>query len=215
MNKLTFAFIIRFHYSSKDLRFKWRFEYFKNEVLPRILNQTEQDFDICIRCNPEHNELFKSLHPKIKTFQVENEFVEYKQSKLNGKKYFEDFVEWDRVLGLEKYDVQMGLDSDDLIEKDYFSIIKELVYKNIGTTLHICFQPKLFRLSTGKTKPMRTYSEKRGSAFFALYQPSKDNYKFAYCMSHIILGRIAEKTIVVPEGHCMATAHDINESTGK
>ena len=213
---MTTAFIIRFHYNEDDPRFKWRFEYFNKAVLPKILKQKDQDFDICIRCNPVHNQLFMDLCPKIKTFQVKNEQARYFKGR-NNKQYFEDHVDWCDVIGLEQYDLQIGLDSDDLIDEHYVELIKKEVakYKEHYKSLHICFQPMMYRLKNGKKKAMMAYTPTRGSAFMALYQPDKINYKFIYCMSHISLCKLVEKSVVIPQGHCWATAHNINESTGK
>jgi len=210
---MTSAFIIRFHYNANDHRFKWRFDYFKNKVLPTILYQTNQDFDIAIRCNSKHNDLFKSLNKKINPFQVRDEKTGYKIS--FGKKYFVDFVEWKDVINLPQYDLQMGLDSDDFIGKNYVQTIKNSI-TNIKESLHLSFQPSIFDLKTRKFREMRTrYGPTNGSAFMALYQPNKINYKFIYCDSHLKMWKYAKKSITLPNGHCWITIHDYNESTGK
>lgn len=212
------ALIIRFHYEKDDPRFIWRLNYFKMACLPRILAQTSQDFDICVRCYPWQEEQIKALSPRIKTFQVKNEGARYKQS---GKyKYFHDFVPWADVIGLKKYEIQSGLDSDDLIEPDYIKKIEDAVAKHKakypGKSLHLSFQPKLYSMKSQKVTPMRKYREKTpGSAFFAIYQPNKDKYMFAYEVSHIYLGQHFDHSLVLPAGYCYATAHDLNESTGK
>ena len=215
---MTKAFIIRFHYEKDDPRFEWRYKYFINEVLPRIKAQTEQDFDICIRCNSWHKELFESLG--LKTFHVENEVVSYKQGPR--LKYFHDFVPFERTVGLDKYDVQMGLDSDDLIEPGYVETLMNAIRKQVkqtpDKTIHVCFQPKTVNIRDGKriVKPMLKYTPTRGSAFMGLYQPDKgDNYKFVYCESHMTLWKHSDTSIVLPDGYCYATIHDINESTGR
>jgi len=205
--------IIRFHYSENDQRFDWRFGYFKAMVLPRIINQTDQNFDIGIRCNPKHADLFKALSDKIITFQTKNDDARYKTGN-KGKKYFEDFVRWDDVIGLEKYDIQTGIDSDDLMDLDYIKIVNKAMAGRREAT-HLCFQPELFDLKTLEIRPMQRYHETKGSAFMALFQPNKSNYKFLYERSYLTLFKYAKKSIVIPRGHCWATAHWINESTGK
>jgi len=205
--------IIRFHYKEDDPRFCWRLAYFKAMVLPRLLNQSHPNFTIGIRCNPCHEEIFKKLSDKIITFQTKDDSARYKIGN-NNKKYFEDFVKWDDVIGLEKFDIQSGLDSDDLIGKDYIKIINESFDKETKKT-HLCFQPQLFNAMTLQTKPMMQYHSKRGSAFMALYQPNKEDYHFIYEISHISLWKLANKSIIIPAGHCWATAHLLNESTGK
>lgn len=205
--------IIRFHYPVDDKRFEWRFGFFKTIVWPRILAQTNQDFDVAIRCNPAHEILFKSLPGKknIITFQTANDTARYK---VNGhKRYFHDFVPWESVSGLPMYDIQIGLDSDDLVSPLYVDMIQEACKGN--ESVHVFFQPELFRLKTLKIESMAEYSRRRGSAFRALYQPDKSDYKFIDSVSHMILGTLAKKSVGYQRGHCFAVAHDLNESTGK
>ena len=215
---MTSAFIIRFHYAKEDPRVEWRFAYFVKEVLPRIKAQTVQGFDICIRTSPWHKEMFEQLG--LKTFSVTDEAAKYKT--LNGKQYFYDFVPFSDVYGLEKYDVQMGLDSDDLVEPRYVETIMDTIREftalmSEDKSLHISFQPSTVNIRNGKrvVGQMPPYSPTKGSAFFALYQPNKENYVFAYCGSHLTLWEHADHSVTLPVGYCMATIHDINESTGK
>lgn len=217
-NDFTMVMIIRFHYDTDDKRFEWRFQWFKDAVLPRILAQTYDKFDIAIRCNPAHNKLFRDLHPRIFTFNVEDENIHYKP---HGRKmYFQDHIPWSAIDDqMDRYDIQMGLDSDDLIHPDYVKIIKENVVNHIksypGKSLHLSFQPILFRLDGNKERPMIPYTPERGSAFLAFYQPDKNNYKFIYERSHISFYKIADRSIVIGQGYCSAVAHKLNESTGK
>ena len=207
------AMIIRLHYEPDDPRFEWRFIYFARYVLPRILRQTYSKFDICIRCNPAHVSLFKALSPRITTFQVRNEHSSYK--KQGRKTYFYDFVPWSSVIGLPKYDVQMGLDSDDLISPDYVAKVMDLAHR-YREALHITFQPQLFRLRTRTVEPFPLkFTPTKGSAYMALSQPDKRNYHFIYEQSHLTLGQLAKRSIVLPIGDCWCTVHDFNESTGK
>ena len=205
------AFIIRFHYEENDPRFAWRFQYFKESVLPRILAQTEQDFEIAIRCNPAHDQLFKDLSEKIRVFHVRGEYVAYKK-----EKYFYDFVEWDRVIDLPRYELQLGLDSDDLIEPNYLEWVRK-TRRGMPDheTTHICFQPQLLDVKTGEIHPIKqVYSSTKGSAFFAIYQPATvEPYVFAYQESHLTIGRHFTNKIVMPEGICFASCHHLNEST--
>lgn len=214
---MKISFIIRFHYKQNDPRFAWRFQYFKEKVLPRIKAQTVKDFDICVWCNEWHKVLFEELG--LKTFGVKEEKIKYK---INGRfRYFHDFVKWDNVVGLEKYDLQMGVDSDDLIEKNYVEKIIEELEKfklsNPTKSLHLSFQPQTINIRNGRKKigELHRYKPTKGSAFMALYQPNKDKYEFIYCESHITLWKHADFSITLPKGYCYATIHSLNESTGK
>jgi hypothetical protein len=210
------AIITRFHYKENDPRFDFRLSYFKNAVLPRILKQADDDFDICIWCEPCHDEIFKSLSEKIKVFHAKREAVFYETSGKNGKTYYYDFVDFSELEGLEKYDLQIGLDSDDLVDENYVAMIKDCISKDGGERpLHIHFQPESINVRTGQVGFLGNYGPTRGSAFMALYQPDKRDYKFIYHRSHITLMEGFDKSILLPKGHCWASIHSYNESTGK
>jgi len=200
MNK---AFTIRFHYAKDHPDFEWRFNYFKKEVLPRILNQTQQDFDICIWCEKHHEELFRSLSPKIKTFQATYEKRE--------SAYFIDYTPFENTVGLERYNIQIGLDSDDLIVSDFFAKVNSLCVGN--NKLHISFQPIKLDIKSGDKYLMKQYTKIDGSPVFVLYQPSLANYIFAYHTSHRKIHQFADETILIPEGFCYMSIHDLNDST--
>ncbi|MDD5068069.1 MAG: glycosyltransferase [Candidatus Pacebacteria bacterium] len=205
--------IIRMHYQEHDKRFPWRLAYFQAMVYPRLMNQTDKNFDIAIRCNQWQEEAIKRIDPRIITFQTRNQTVRYRMHR--GKKYFYDFCKWKDVMGLRQYDIQTGLDSDDLVSRCFIERIKSEVNNAEGKkSLHISFQPELFELKTLKTRSITTkYGPKKGSAFLSLYQPNKKNYKFIYEESHLDMWRHAKKSIIIPEGYCWATAHGLNEST--
>jgi len=215
MNKLAVSFIVRFHYKEDDSRFIWRYQHFVEKVLPRIYAQTYKDFDICIWCNDWHKHFFESIG--LKTFNVNNEVIKYKQHKHKpNKRFFHDFKKWEDVIGLEKYDLQLGLDSDDFIEPKYVEIIiKEIEKRKEGNkSIHLCYEPEMIRLDTGKICKLGNYHINRGSAFMALYQPNKENYRFIYEESHISIIKKADIKVILPKGYAFATAHSLNESTG-
>lgn len=216
---MTHAVIIRMHYPPGDPRFAWRLAYFYSMVLPRLLAQTDQNFDIWIRCRAEDVAVIQSLHPRLHTFQVKNEAEQSVQK--YGRRYFQDFVPWADVVGLPQYDIQTGLDSDDLVRKDFIERISYEVgqWKDStlgkGHALHISFQPQLFDLKTLQQYSMsQRYNPKKGSAFMALYQPNfGPGYRFIYEDSHLRLWRFAAHSITLPVGYCWASCHDLNEST--
>lgn len=206
------GFIIRFHYEENDKRFPWRLDFFKNEVLPRIKNQTFKDFDICIGCNQWQVKIFQELG--LKTFTADWP-VRYKNNR-----FFHDFVKFEDLQGLEKYDVQFGLDSDDLIEENYVQTAMLEIQNHIrlhrSSSFHLSYQPKLFRWKDRRIERMNKYNVQRGSAFMCLYQPiTENNYRFIYEESHITIIKKAVYKKIIPEGFCYAVAHDLNESTGK
>ena len=216
MISLKVAFIIRFHYKKDDERFDWRFKFFKEEVLPRINSQSFKGFDICVWCNPWHKELFEGLG--VKTFEAVDK-TRYKYFDKKDIYYFHDFVDFEETTGLDKYDVQVGLDSDDFISKDFLQLAMDKVNKHVSEnpneSLHLCFQPEYYYVQSGEVKPMKTYNTKKGSAFMVLYQPINDNYRFIYSESHMSIITRTDKSEVLPVGHCWACVHDLNESTGR
>lgn len=205
------AFIIRFHYAENDPRFTWRFEYFKNEVLPRILKQGD-DFDICIRCNPHHDNLFLNLHKRIKVFHMKDEYVKH-----NGQRFFYDFLPFENAEGLEKYNVQFGLDSDDLIDDDYADTLLKALKPAIerGETGHVSMQCDYYDVASKEFHPApNKYSLSRGSAFFAIYQPDNTiGHYFPYHESHITIAKRFMHRFFIPEIKCHASVHTHNEST--
>ena len=213
--RFSHVVIVRCHYEENDQRFKWRFEYFKNEVLPRLLAQTNQNFDIAIYCNKKHAELFKKLSDRITTFYAKKSNPIYRTTS-DMKTYYSDFMSLDNIVGLKKYDIQTGLDSDDLVETGYIDKILETIKRNgYDKSLHISFQPDTFDLITNKYYPITQHYKAvtRGSAFLTIYQPDKKNYIFAYQYSHIKIGEHFDKSILIPEGYCHMVIHGRNEST--
>lgn len=212
---LSAAFIIRCHYAPDDPRFTWRLKLFTKLTLPSIHKQTDQDFDICVRCNPAHDEIFRQLG--CKPFHVKNEYADY-FADLKGKRpkvYFYDFVKWEDVVGLKQYDIQMSLDSDDRIAPDYVAIVKKHCRAS-KTSLHIHFQPERWHYNTRKVRRNRfRYSDQHGSMFFVLYYPDKSHYHYVGEYSHRYKYRLTERTILIPAGHCWLTIHGQNESSGR
>lgn len=212
------AFIIRFHYEENDPRFAWRFAYFRDSVLPRILANGD-DFDIAIRCNPAHDQIFKDLSPRIRVFHVRDEYADYKRGR-----FFFDFVPWDRVIDLPRYELQIGLDSDDLIDPDQYVMLLRMhtqiaIERDGDRPYHLFFQPELLDVKTGEihTMPQRYTPGGRGSAFFAIYQPAgSEPYRFAYEESHLTIGKRFADSFLIESADgpmCFASCHHLNEST--
>jgi hypothetical protein len=213
---MNHAIIIRFHYPKDHPKFEFRFNHFKNVTLPSILSQTDQNFDIAIRCNPIHAKILEDLSPKICTFQVKNEKEGY--VKKYGSVYFQDFTAWENVIGLPKYEIQSGLDSDDVITATYIETVHRLLKEHgPGRSMHISFQPMVFDVNDlSRVEPIGIrYRPRKGSAFFTIYQPDVvgKRYFFAYEKSHLEIGKFMDDSIVVPEGYAYVAVHGFNEST--
>lgn len=198
------AVITRFHYPENHPDLEWRFRYYRESVLPRLLNQTDDNFDIAIWCEKHHEHWFKDLSPKIKTFQAT---YAKRDSHL-----FIDYTPWENVVGLEKYKIQIGLDSDDLVSSNFIEKVRS-VCEGCPMKLLVSFQPLKFDVAAGARYKMDQYTEKRGSPIFAYYQPSFEDFKFAYHTSHLRMPLYADKTILVPEGFAEMSIHNLNDST--
>lgn len=218
--KLTHAVVIRFHYPQDSEKFEWRLAYFQSMVLPKLLEQTYQDFDICIWVNPWHKERVESLSDKIKTFTVREgaDAIRPEDAHKEGR-YHIDFVRWGDVIGMDRYDIQTGLDSDDLIMPNYIETIQATFESFMDRidglkTMHLCFQPYVFDTKTLRIfKSPNTYTKNNGSAFFSLCQFGSSKYIFAYEYSHLELPKHMDYTTVMPEGMCAYSVHDNNESS--
>lgn len=201
----TISICTRFHFDKDSPNFQWRYEYYRDSVLPRILNQTDQNFIINIWCEPWHDELFKSLSERINIFRV-NVKTEFPGGHLK------DFARWDAITGLEPAKIQVGLDSDDLIESNFLEKVRELSYGNKNRL--ISFQPVKLSLNSGTKYRMKNYKSRRKcSPIFAMYQPVR--IKYPYYRSHYRLPEdIRWKSIIyIPEGYCYMSIHDNNVST--
>jgi hypothetical protein len=210
------AFIIRFHYAIDDPRFDWRLAYFRSVVLPRILSQTIEEFEIAIWCNPWHHDLFRSLSKKIRVFGVRPEadgFVRPEDVE-RAQKYHIDFTYWRDVVGLPPYELQVGLDSDDLIREDYLERIHKEISSRTLDYLHLCFQPMIFNLSNlTQYDYIANYGPEHGSPFFALLQRDTSKYIFSYEYSHLKLPSFFDESLWIEPGYCWFTIHDGNAST--
>ena len=208
--------IIRMHYPIDSPKFDWRFSYFASMVLPRLLRQKNQDFDIAIRCNPAHADLFRSLSDRIIPFTIrpeaEGKIKEGYERK--ARRFFVDFIPWADVMGLEKYRIQTTLDSDDLLLRtDYIDKIEE-TFKGLKTSAHLSFQPYIFQVSTLRvfTCPIK-YNRDKGSAFYSIYQPNESDYIFAYDTSHLKMSRKFKQKFFINEGYCAFSVHHANSSS--
>lgn len=199
------AVITRFHYPKGHPKFLWRFSYYARETLPALLNQTDDNFDIWVWCEPHHDKMFRRLHPRIKVFHGT---YEKRDSHL-----FIDYTSYENIRGLPKYKIQIGLDSDDIPEP---GLVEHARANCKGTqSIHISYQPILLDTTTGNKFHMkRVYGGHFGSAIFAFYQPDLgNNWKFAYHTSHIRLPRLAKIKKRVSEGFVLVSLHQQNDST--
>lgn len=201
--KIKHVVVTRMLYED-DKKFLARLELYKNILLKSLEAQTNQNFDIAVLCNRKHQEFIKEIGV-IPFFVGENNYGQ-KDKTWHVK------VPWEEIEGLEKYDIQSNIDSDDYVSEEYIEIIQESC--GGGKSIHIHFQPILHNYITGEKKRMSNrYDKNTGSAFYSLYQPNKENYIYIGQDGHRRMQNYAEKTILIGEGHCFVGVHDSNDST--
>lgn len=181
------AVIIRMKYAPDDPRWPWRFGFFRDEVLPRLLAQTDQDFDLCIWCHREHRQALQRLSPRVQTFAAKHP--------------------------PRPYHIQTRTDTDDWLEPGYIAKIKEVVGQEArGQPLVVNFQPWKLDLKTGRRfRVRRRYGPEEPSMFLSLYQPDLGrNYRQVYSIRHNWMHRLFPRVITLPEGYCHLVIHDAN-----
>lgn len=201
------AIVIRIDYPDCEA-FEWRFAFFRSVVLTRLLMQTDQNFDILIRCNPIHKERFEALSEKIKTFHHDSP-TKYGTGLSHIKTGSNSVPAFEYKLD---YPIQTRIDSDDLVSKDFVERIhKEFKGKTEDTLLH--FQPMKFDLYELKTYHVGMKSTiEHMSPFVSLYQP-KEVKHFIYQFGHTKIGKQFKNVIFIDEGYCWLTVHHNNAST--
>lgn len=196
--------ISRLFYQDEN-ELKERLDIYKQTALKSLLTQEDQHFDIAILCKPQHRDIIK-IHPRIIPFFSDKDKI---RILYNGGTFFQ----WKDVYGIDKYDIQTSLDSDDSVSPEFTKKIQEVMADKKQIT-HIHFQPLLRDYETGEVKKMKLqYGKELQSMFFSLYQPSKDNYIYIGQDSHTVFGKYAEESILIPEGYCWLNIHSKNSGS--
>lgn len=201
MNK--HAIILRMWHNDHN-EMEWRLAYFRSCVLPRLQRQIDPDFDICIFSDKMFHSRLRLMDDRIKPFTNTGNDFDYTKS---GNFSF------DGLIGLEKYEIQTRLDSDDLVNPWFTNRIVNC-HRSGARSNVVTFQPELFLLDSLRVIPMKhQYSEKRPSMFSSLYQPDPDKWEFIY---KEVFFRLSKYPVMFyPEGTVYMTIHDSNYGTNK
>jgi len=188
-----------------EAKFLKRLPMYTSFVLPRLL---PQGTDIAVLCNPKHKKHLKNL-PVIPFFSKTF-------GRLDGKYYYHR-VPYEETWGLDRYDIQSSIDSDDLPGPNYLSKMREIIEREVANgfkgRLHVHYQPELYNPHTFEFKKMRNkYSQKFGSAFYSIYQDTEDYIGVGHT-GHSKMPSLCDKSILLPEGDCWAMVHGDNFST--
>lgn len=200
--------ITRMAFKPEDPQWEWRLAFYRSMVLPRFLRQTDQNFEIWLRCYPAHNEVVDALHPKVHPYQgygIEDEIMGIAKTCQNHN--------------IPRSHIQTRVDCDDLVSPDFISRIHAEVSRQPDKPLIISFQPwKLDLYTLTRYRMGQRYHEQSTSMFLALYQPDIEggNYWNIYYSKH---GHLAKelgepvRVVTIPEGYCDMVIHDKNMAT--
>jgi len=217
---MTTAFLIRLHYPPGP-QADWRLAYFETQCLPRILQQSGE-FDVCVWCEPHHWSRVAAMG--CKPFRMRPEFDGWVKPGYEHKtdRYHVDFHPWSHVAYLPRYDLQIAIDSDELLlrEDTLDRLRTELLSVPDGETAHISFQHEMFDVDRLELcRSQFRYSEDKGSPFYALWQPgvAESEYVFCYDDSHQQIGQqMKHRRFVSDDGdraYVAASVHGFNAST--
>lgn len=184
------AVIIRMDYPEDTPDFSDRFVLFQANMLARLKRQTDKDFEIWVRCNPVHNDLFQKHG--CQTFNVPGE------AKRNR---FGAFQPWSVDL-FRDYDIQTRADYDDIVRLDFISKI----HQEFKPGRLLCFNRYRFDPWTMKSYMTRCYHQKHVGIFLSLMK----GWPFIYSRSHNKMWMDAEETVIVPHGYCWQVIHGAN-----
>lgn len=201
----TAAMLIRLAYapSYDEAARAWRFAYFREHVLPRILHQRGADFDLWIWVNPAHRAEVEAMDPRIRTFTVRRALP------------LESRIPWADVRELPRYAVQIRLDSDDLIGPRFVSTALQTLRTMPAPRALVFFDPWKLDIATGRIYlHHREYRRHRASAFLALRQPGDaEPYLWVYGIGHTRMHRQADAVRGIGLGHAWMSVHGLNDTT--
>ena len=199
------AIIIRLYFEPGDPRAAWRLAFFEAMALPCLQRQTCRDFEIWIRCHPEHRTRLEALDPRIRTFRDQPRREDAEIGLLALASLAGDGADLPRV------DIQTRHDSDDLVSRHYVARIRKEIEKAEPGPLVVSFQPYKLDIATLRRHRMATrYHARRCSMFLSLYQPDKSAYRFIYDYNHRLIWEAFPRVATVPEGYCDLVIHKGN-----
>ena len=205
------AIIIRLKYNDSP-EFEWRLAFFASMCLPRYKDQTDQDFDIIILCNPIHDKRIKDLWPgRIKTIHAEVPISgDLGYNRNSGESNSVEPFPYDL-----DYKIQTRVDSDDIVSLDFAECI-HAYFKNETKLTLLAFKPMRFNVHN-----LRIYhiypkdNAYRKSQFLSLFNPKKDT--FIYERGHrtwdTVVRQKGGQTKIVKFGYCYVSYHYYNAST--
>jgi hypothetical protein len=195
--------LIRFCYAPDDPARAWRFDWFRSQVLPRILAQRRAKFDLWLWLNPADRAEIEAMDPRIQTFTV-----------ATTGNPAQVRLPWSQVRGLPRYPVQVRIDSDDLIGPDFVATARRQLRQLRPARALVFFQPWKLDVATGRVYESRVYSRRKVSMFLAMRQPvERSDYRWVYGRGHMKMHALVDAVGEIPLGHCWLACHQFNDST--
>lgn len=115
---------------------------------------------------------------------------------------------------MPRFEIQTGMDSDDLVSPNYIARIKEEVEKSLNKSLVVSFQPyKLDMLTMKRYKMVERYYSQKCSPFITLYQPDGERYENILNLNHTYISGWCSNVVTIPEGYADMLIHGTNWAT--
>jgi hypothetical protein len=217
---MTAAFLTRLHYPPGS-RAEWRMAYFEAMTLPRL---RPHGIDVCLWVDDWQRPWCERIG--CKPFTVRPEFQGHIKPgyEAKAKSYHVDFVPWSAVVGLPRYELQIAIDSDELLMPRTRPGLLERLRRELnsappGETCHVSFQHEMFDVQECRLyRSQYRYSIEKGSPLYALWQPEgTEPYVFAYDDSHQRIGQqMQHRRFIADDGSnawVAASVHEYNAST--
>lgn len=215
-------FLTRLHYPPGP-RAEWRMAYFAAMCLPRI-REAAPDVDVYLRVQEWQRPWCESIG--CKPWTVRPEFENWIKPGYAEKatRYHVDFVPWGGVVGVPRAELQIAIDSDELLMPRtrpglLERLRRELASAPPGESCHVSFQHEMFDVRECRLyRSQYRYSTEKGSPFYALWQPNPEEpYVFAYDDSHQRIGQqMRHRRFIADDGPnawVAASVHSHNAST--
>jgi hypothetical protein len=190
---MTHAMFIRLNYPEDYQSLKWRLSFFEAMVVPTLLRQTVQDFDIWVYCNMVHADRIKSMSDRLKVY--------------HGHRTDDPAV--------PKYNIQTRHDSDDFLHPEYVAKTQEICRAHKKETpLVVSFQPYKMDVWSGARYRHDRYNDQNTSAFQSLYIPdTAKEYRHVLSFNHRQIWQTYPDVVTVPLGYVTIGIHGMQQST--
>ena len=202
--------VTRFYYPEWDDDVQTRYDFWVNECLPRLNDQTDLGFRLNLWVDDGPHGTSNMKTPSG-VGAVDINFFTVNLPDLNG---WEGFANWGNVQGFDGSRVMVGLDSDDLVSPKFIETVRKESENRNRNTL-VSFQPTKLDIASGDVYRMKNYrSRNKCSPVFAMIQPDPDDRVFPYYRGHYRMPNDDRWDMVyLGEGYCQMGIHELNALT--